>query len=212
MQRQKYDPSRPRRYSHHPVNRKAAPTPTPTASRIVIPLSMMFLKTTLLSLSLICCCMIAVAQDFPRNEAEFDSMYQARVQQEVIDGVYIPKDLQDAFAELRRLSAPADLEKFRSVHEDTVRTRLHFGLGRWMIVNWGFYEGSRMAHYLREAGLVHPDDMARVLIVTFHRHLNQKELQFAEEVARYSALREEERLQRESEKKVISDETRQRKQ
>ena len=72
-----------------------------------------------------------------------------------------------------------------------------------MIVNWGFYEGSRLSHFLRGAGLQHPDDMARVILVCFHRHLNQKELNLQEEVAYYQALREKVRLAREGEKEVL---------
>lgn len=167
-------------------------------------------KTFLLTIAFLSAFQIS-AQDFPQTEAEFDSMYAERILKTEIDGVYIPKDLPDVFAELKRLSSPADLEKFRLATEDIVRTKLHLGLGRWIIFNWGFYEGSRLSHYLKEAGLIHPEDMARVLIVTFHRHLNDHDLKFAEEVALYQKLREEERLLRESQKKVISEETRTRK-
>lgn len=146
------------------------------------------------------------AQEFPRSEAEYDSIYAARIVMEEIDGVYIPRDLEDVFAELRRLSSAADLEKLRRAPEDVVRTRLHFGLGRWMIINWGFYEGSRLSHHLKEAGLLHPDDMARVLIVCFHRHLHGSDLRFAQEVEYYHTLREKEREEREKHKQVISEE------
>ena len=148
----------------------------------------------------------ALGQEVPQNEAGFDSLYTRRIQLEEIDGVYIPRDLNDAFAELKRLSSPASLQKFQSATEDVARAKLHFGLGRWMIVNWGFYEGSRLSHYLKLAGLEHPDDMARVILVCFHRHLNQRELRFEEEVAFYQVQREKERLERENRKEVISEE------
>lgn len=146
------------------------------------------------------------AQDFPGNEAEFETQYANRIQLAEIDGVYIPKDLEDAFAELKRLASPADIARFKAAPDEIVRSRFHFGLGKWMIANWGFYEGSRLSHYLKEKGVLHPDDMARVLLVCFHRHLNQLDMQFEEEVAFYQALREKERLERESRKEVISEE------
>jgi hypothetical protein len=148
------------------------------------------------------------AQVFPQNEAEFDSIYARRIMMTEIHGVYIPANLNDALLELKRLSSPADLEKFKKVNEETVRRKLHFGLGRWMIVNWGFYEGSRLSHDRREAGLQHPDDMSRVLIVSLHRSLNGRELRFEEEVAFYQAMREQERLERENAKEIIFEETR----
>lgn len=149
---------------------------------------------------------IASAQVFPQNEAQFDSIYAQRILLEEIDGVYIPRNLDDAFVELQRLSSPADIEKFKSATEEIVRKRLFFGLGRWMIVNWGFYEGSRLSHSLKELGILHPDDMARVILVCFHRHLHQQDLRLAEEIAFYQAFREKELMERESKKEVISEE------
>ena len=141
-------------------------------------------------------------------EAVFDSAYAERIQMEEIDGVYIPANIGDAFDELERLSSPADLEKYKMADEETVRTKLHFGLGRWMIHNWGFYDGSRLSHYLKEMGLEHPDDMAKFLLVSFHRHLNEKPLDIEEQIDFYAKLREQERIDREKSKELIHQETR----
>jgi hypothetical protein len=165
----------------------------------------MYLKYVVLS-TILCISSAVYAQEFPVTEAEFDSVYKWRIQQEEIDGVYIPRNLEDAFSELKRLSPPESLQKYKSATEQVIRTKLHFGLGRWMIVNWGFYEGSRLSHLLKESGLEHPDDMARVILVCFHRHLNQSELKFEDEVTSYRGLRERERAEREAEKKVLSEE------
>ena len=148
------------------------------------------------------------AQVYPDAEREFDSLYAIRIELEEIDGVYIPEDIEDAFSELTRLSSGADLEKFRSAPEEVVRDKLHFGLGRWMIHNWGFYQGSRMSHYLKGLGLEHPDDMAKFLVVSYHRHLNEEPLGIEEQVAFYREFREQERLKREQQKEVIHSETR----
>ena len=147
------------------------------------------------------------AQSRAQLEAEFDSAYAVRIKLEEINGVYIPRDLEDAFAELERLSSPEDLKKFQSAPEEAARTKFHLGLGQWIIINWGFYEGSRLSDYLRTAGLLHPEDMARVILVCFHRHLNHQPLLFEEEVAFYHAQREKERLERENKKEVIQEET-----
>lgn len=92
-------------------------------------------------------------------------------------GVYIPKDLDDAFKELSDLSSPESLQKFKLSDEMTAAKKLHFGLGRWIIYNWNFYEGSRFSHYLKQKGLSHPDDMAKFVMICFHRHLNNKPLE-----------------------------------
>lgn len=114
-------------------------------------------------------------------EKAFEEEYAKRITKSRINGVYIPKDLEDAVIEVKRLSDPGDLKKFAAQPEEEVSRKLHFGLGRWMIVNWGFYEGSRFSHYMKENGVSFPDDMAQVVMRALHRdinglNLNQNEL------------------------------------
>src|SRR5690606_12720451 len=78
-----------------------------------------------------------------QTEAEYEAEYARRIQLEMINDVYIPADMAEAFVELNRLADPAGVDKFRSSPEDVIRHKLHFGLGRWMLVNWGLEEGSR---------------------------------------------------------------------
>ncbi len=151
------------------------------------------------------------AQEFAETEAEMDSIYAVRILMEEIDGVYIPVDLEDAFVELERLSSSADIEKYKGASEETVRDKLHFGLGRWMVHNWGFYMGSRLEHSLRGLGLEHPDDMAKFLLVSWHRHLNEKPLKIEEQVQYYYEKREQERQARAAKGEVIHKETRKKK-
>jgi hypothetical protein len=166
--------------------------------------SLILLTTCLLPL-------VAATQEFAQTEAEMDSVYEERILMEEIDGVYIPTDYNDAFAELERLSSAADIEKYKSASEETVRDKLHFGLGRWMVHNWGFYMGSRLSHSLRELGLEHPDDMSKFLLVTWHRKLNEQPLKIEEQVEYYYQLREQERLERAGKGEEIYKGTRKRK-
>lgn len=107
---------------------------------------------------------------------EFEKQYQRNILKSRINGVYIPKDIDDAIIQLEKLSPIKSLEKFKNAPEDIVAQKLHFGIGRWMIVNWNFYGGSRIEYFLKNMGVGHPDYMADFLIVCFHRHLNGKDL------------------------------------
>lgn len=122
-------------------------------------------------------------------ETVFNLQYEKNIKKERLNGVYIPRDMEDAFIELERLSDPAGIQKFRSAPEEVIERKLHFGLGKWMIVNWNLYDGSRFSHYLKEMGVSHPDDMAQFTIVSWHRHLNGKELELAERAKHYEELR-----------------------
>ena len=139
----------------------------------------------------------APAQDPPDTPEEYQENYQRRIRKEYLNGVYIPKDLTDAFVTLNALIDEASKAKFKAVSEETAATKLHFSLGRWMIRNWGFYEGSRLSHYIREnLDLYHPDDMARFIIITYHRSLSRRPLAVKEllEAFREKQEREKQRL------------------
>jgi hypothetical protein len=116
----------------------------------------------------------------PNTKSEFEKMYKWRVAQEYLYGVYIPKDMGEAFAQLNQKIDKESKAKFKQMPEDTAVQKLHFSLGRWMIVNWSFYEGSRFSDYLKRAGITHPDDMAWCVIRCYHRFLNEKPLNVRE--------------------------------
>ena len=105
-----------------------------------------------------------------------EQAYQKRIKKERLFGVYIPKDLGDAFAQLNRLISKESKAKFKKANETIAVRKLHFSFGRWMIYNWSFYEGSRFSDYLRKLGIYDPDDMARFVMTTYHRNLNKKPL------------------------------------
>lgn len=115
------------------------------------------------------------AQDTtPSSFDDAKAEYQKNIKKSRINGVYIPKNLDDAFIELNQLSSPEAIKKFKAASEEVVAKKLHFGLGRWIVYNWNFYRGSRYSYYLSQLGISNPDDMATFTIVSFHRHLNKR--------------------------------------
>ena len=107
-------------------------------------------------------------QDPIADEETFDERYARNIKKSRINGVYIPSDIEDALVELKALSSEASLKKFMHEEERTVCRKLHFGIGRWMIYNWNFYEGSRISHLFKEKGITHPDDIAQILLISLH--------------------------------------------
>ena len=145
---------------------------------------------------------------FAQTEEEFEENYARRIKMEMIDGVYIPMDLEDAFGELNRLSNTEGLAAFKASPEDSIRRKLHFGLGRWILINWGLEEGSRISDYLKQKGVSKPDDMVEVIILTWHRDLNGQPLKLEEEVAVIQKRMAEEKAKKDAEKEIIILETR----
>ncbi len=108
-------------------------------------------------------------------EKRYIDSYEKNIKKSRIKGVYIPKNLDEAYQELLALSPSASIEKFKNAEKEFVVGRLHYGLGRWMVLNWNFYDGSRYSHFLKNLGLSHPDDMARFTLLAFHDYLNNLE-------------------------------------
>jgi hypothetical protein len=144
----------------------------------------------------------------PSTAEEYEKQYQERIKQEKINGVYIPKNLDDAMLQLDKLISPDAQAKVRAVPEDSACMRLHHRMGQWIILNWGFYGGSRLSHYLRSAGVSYPDDMADFLIIAYHRHLNKKPYSIKELATKFKEKRKAEFEKEKKERKVIKEEVR----
>jgi len=99
--------------------------------------------------------------------------------------VYIPGNLEECFIELRKQLPESELEQFRTGEEDTVTTRAHHGLGMWIRNNWGLWSGSRLAKYFNEMGIHHPDDMSSVILTSFHRQLNDQDIELEQQIRYY---------------------------
>lgn len=123
---------------------------------------------------------------------EMDSIYKANIKKTKLYGVYIPKDMEDAFMELNRLSPPESIEKLKTIDEVTMAKKLHFGLGKWIGHNWNLAEGSRYSHYLKGLGLEYADDMINFTLISYHRHLMKRPQDLAERAKAYKKKREEE--------------------
>lgn len=142
------------------------------------------------------------------NEEEFERQYQERIKKDILNGVYIPKNLDDVFVQLNKLISPESQTTIKAIPEDSVCILLHRRLGQWMIMNWSFYEGSRLSNYLRSAGITYPDDMADFLLLAYHRNLNGKPVNIKELAVGFRERRKQEYLEEHENLPVIFEEKR----
>jgi len=140
-------------------------------------------------------CIFATAISAQSRE-EVLEQYEKNIRREYLNDVYIPADIEEAIEELKQLGDAGAIDRFRSASEEQIARSLHFGLGRWMNVNWNFLEGSRYSHYLKQLGISHPDDMTEFTIVSFHRHLNQRPLEIEERARAFAQMRKQQQEER----------------
>ena len=100
--------------------------------------------------------------------------------------VYIPKDLDEACIELKKMLSPALLNTMMTNPERDM-IQYHHGLGTWLRNNWGLWAGLRLAQYFRQLGIHHPDDMSGIILTSFWRYLHGQERRLDEQVESYKA-------------------------
>lgn len=165
------------------------------------------MRKQLLLLALLAIACRGMAQKPPETEKEFEEAYEWRIKQEMLNNVYIPKDLTDAFIQLNKLIDAESQAKFKNVPEEEAAQKLFFSLGRWITLNWGFYGGSRLSHFIKNLGIYHPEDMARFIIISYHRNLNRVPLNVKEQVKYYQEKQAAEQAERLKKGEVLHKET-----
>lgn len=102
-----------------------------------------------------------------------------------IDGVYIPKNLNDAISELNKNFSDSLKIEIRKMSEDEFSGRFHMGSGLWMRNNWGLWGGSRLSVYFNKLGIYHPDDMSGIILDSFYRTLTNKPIELDKQTEYY---------------------------
>lgn len=121
-------------------------------------------------------------------DAQVDSFLKAQAKMTHIDGIYIPKDLFDCFKELDKAMDEDVRDKFIKFSDAEVDKRTHASLGMWIKRRWALDGGSRLAQYFNKMGVPHAEYMVGIIIQSYHRHLNKRDLQIKEQVEHFRKL------------------------
>lgn len=89
-----------------------------------------------------------------------------------INGVYIPRNLEDCFIQLDSLLSSADKEIIKNLPSSAETIKYHYGLGMWIRNNWGLWGGSRLQQYFTNKKIYHPDSMSGIILQYYYDWLN----------------------------------------
>jgi hypothetical protein len=106
---------------------------------------------------------------------------------------YKPKNLNDALDYLD--CTWKDKEVFAIKSENDAVADAHFAGGQWMRNDWGLIEqkGSLYKEF-KSLGITFPEDISTIILVSFHRHLNQREIDLSGQVNAYKAGKKQQQL------------------
>ena len=146
---------------------------------------------------------VVIRREEKLEHRRLDSIYQLRIKMKDIEGVYIPKDLNDCFRELDKALDEEVKADFMLLADAEADRRSHNTLGKWIAHRWSLTEGSRLSHYFNQMKVPHPDYMIGIIITSYHRYLHKKELKLKEQVEFFRNHWQEK--QRQEAKKLIDE-------
>lgn len=136
---------------------------------------------------------------YQKIEQQWAREDKARFVTDSLRGVYIPKDLEDCFNQINKFWSDSTKSKVKQWSEDEFVGKVHLGFGMWMRNNWQLWAGSRLSKYFNEKGIYHPEDMSGIILVSYHRTLNNQPLKLDDQIIyyiNYWAKAEKEELER----------------
>lgn len=99
---------------------------------------------------------------------------------------YIPKDLTDATTYLDCVLDEKTKSSLINPDEQRTVATLHFGLGLQLRNKWGLWKANnRLVEYFNSLGITHPDDMSGIILTTYYRQLNEKEINLDQQIKYY---------------------------
>lgn len=104
---------------------------------------------------------------------------------DTINGIYIPKNLEDCFVQIDSFWNDSTKVRVKGWEEREFTGKVHFGFGTWMRNNWRLWGGSRLSKYFYDLGIYHAEDMSGIILVSYHRYLNNKEINLQEQIKYY---------------------------
>ena len=99
-----------------------------------------------------------------RREMIYNEIYGSA---EMIDGMYIPKNVKEAVEEIDKILTEEEKERLKEDADN---------FGHWAVSPWAFHHGSRLYRYLSDKVYLHPEDGTEYILIQYLRHLNGKEV------------------------------------
>ena len=83
------------------------------------------------------------------------------------------------------------IEKYKNLDEEYATTVGHHTLGRALRNEWGLWEKNELTDWFNSIGIHHADDMSAIITTSFHRHINDKDIDLDGQVLEYKNYWEE---------------------
>lgn len=96
----------------------------------------------------------------------------------------IPENIVECLAILEATVPQDVIDRYIGSSEDLIH-ELHHSAGRYMRNNWGLWKTSPLSKWFFSIGIYHADDMSGIIFTSFHRYINQKDIDLEGQVKLY---------------------------
>lgn len=93
-----------------------------------------------------------------------------------------PETLEESLLALDRLLNPYQKRFLTCLSEEEARVTLHFGMGAWVRRAFGLWDASPLRYHFLEMGVLHPDDMSDIILLSYCRRLKGEPLAVQQQV------------------------------
>lgn len=119
---------------------------------------------------------------------------------------YVPRNLTDAVNYLDCVWPAKDKEEFKSKDENDATAELHMGTGQGIRNDWGLWEGKNSLYrFFKSKGISHPDDISSIILTSFHRHLNNRQIDLDGQIKYYKDYWQKAREKYDKEDKTLKE-------
>lgn len=97
----------------------------------------------------------------------------------------VPVTLEDGLLALDTILNPYQKRYLMCIPPAEVRQTLQYGLGLWLQDYWGLWGAAPLRIHLLKRGILHPEDMASVILVSYYRKLRGEPIQLQQQIDYY---------------------------
>jgi len=127
-----------------------------------------------------------ILKPFQELEIKWNKEDEVRYTTDTLRKNYIPKDLNDSFKTLDNLYDDSTKVKISKLSEtEYVSGNYRSGMGLWMRNNWQLWAGSRLSGFFQDNRISNPEAISVVLLESYHRYLNHKDVEFEKQKEKY---------------------------
>ena len=104
----------------------------------------------------------------------------------------IPNNIEKCFKLLDKTMSDYEIKLIRTLNEDSICYHSEFTYGTDFFHAWKIYDGSKLTKYFNKKGLHGSFEIYGSILISYHRHLNNKEIKLEEQIEKYKSIQQEE--------------------